>query len=243
MEQIADGLRVPGGLLRLAPRPWEAREPRRASDAARVGRTQTMPCSSASPDLAAVESFRAADRQLGGGHVYASVLHYLHHTVGPRVFGSETGYDPAHTFQAAAALTEMAGWMAHDTGHNQRASAHFAKALSLAKAGEDQALGANIMASMSHLALQTGHPDKAMSLAGAGRDHVTGGPRVPTLVARLHAMEARALAQLGNGDGARRALAEAQKEIAEMPDIQSCVSLSNSTFWPAPWIATERNGS
>ncbi|MET7765688.1 helix-turn-helix domain-containing protein [Streptomyces sp. NPDC005393] len=97
MEQIADGLRVPGGLLRLAPRPWEAREPRRASDAARVGRTQTMPCSSASPDLAAVESFRAADRQLGGGHVYASVLHYLHHTVGPRVFGSETGYDPGES--------------------------------------------------------------------------------------------------------------------------------------------------
>ncbi|MET7765687.1 hypothetical protein ABZS71_28085 [Streptomyces sp. NPDC005393] len=40
-------------------------------------------------------------------------------------------------------------------------------------------------------------------------------------------MEARALAQLGNGDGARRALAEAQKEIAEMPDIQS-----------SPWISS-----
>ncbi|GAA0655384.1 hypothetical protein GCM10009548_22330 [Streptomyces malaysiensis subsp. malaysiensis] len=226
MEQIADGLRVPGGLMRLAPRPWEGRETQRVV-ATREGRGQPVPCSKANPDAAAVESFRAADRQLGGGHLYASVLHYLHHTLGPRVFGGETGRDSARTFQAAAALTEMAGWMAHDTGQNRRAGDHFTKALSLAKAGEDQALGANIMASMSHLALQMGHLDKAVSMARAGRDHVTGGSRVPTLIARLHAMEARALAQLGEGETARRALTVAQKEIAKMSDIPS-----------SPWVSS-----
>lgn len=227
MEQIADGLRLPGGLMRLAPRPWEDRETRRVSVAARVGRAQAAPCREVSPDLAAVRSFRAADRQLGGGHLYASVLHYLHHKMGPRIFGGETGRDSAGTFQAAAALTEMAGWMAHDTGQNQRAGDHFTKALSLAKAGDDQALCANIMASMSHLALQAGHPDKAVSLARAGRDHVTRRSDISTLIARLHAMEARALAQLGDGDGARRSLAVAQKEIDKMPDTQS-----------SPWISS-----
>lgn len=226
MEQIADGLRVPGGLMRLAPRLWEASETGRVM-ATRAGRGQSVPGSQADPDVAAVESFRAADRQLGGGHLYASVLHYLHHTLGPRVFGGETGRDSVRTFQAAAALTEMAGWMAHDTGHDQRAGDHFAKALRLAKAGEDQALAANIMASMSHLALQRGHLDKAVSMARAGRDHVMGGPRVPTLIARLHAMEARGLAQLGEGEGARRALAVAQKEIAKMAGVQ-----------PSPWISS-----
>ena len=227
MEQIADGLRIPGGLMRLAPRSWEGRETRRASVAAQAGHIQSVPSSEVAPDLAAVRSFRAADRQLGGGHLYASVLHYLHNKMGPRVFGSETGVDSARTFQAAAALTEMAGWMAHDTGHNRRAGDHFTKALSLAKAGDDHALSANIMASMSHLALQAGHPDKAVSLARAGRDHVIGGPHIPTLIARLHAMEARALAQLGDGDGARRSLAVAQKEINKMPDTQ-----------PSPWISS-----
>ncbi|WP_063736613.1 helix-turn-helix domain-containing protein [Streptomyces sp. RTd22] len=227
MEQIADGLRVPGGLMRLAPRPWEGRETRPASGAALVGRDQAVPCSEAIPDLAAVRSFRAADRQLGGGHLYASVLHYLHHKMGPRIFGGEPGYDSARTLQAAAALTEMAGWMAHDTGQNQRAGDHFTKALSLAKAGEGHALSANIMASMSHLALQTGHPDKAVSMARAGHDHVTDGCRIPTLIARLHAMEARALAQLGDGNGARRSLAVARKEIDKMPDTQ-----------PIPWISS-----
>lgn len=227
MEQIADGLRVPGALMRLAPRPWEGHERRRASPAAQVRCHPTVPSSEVTPDLAAVRSFRAADRQLGGGHLYASVLHYLHHEMGPRVFGSETGLDSARTFQAAAALTEMAGWMAHDTGHNRQAGDHFTKALSLAKAGDDHALSANILASMSHLALQTGHPDKAVSLARAVRDHATGGSRIPTLKARLYAMEARALAQLGDGDGARRSLAVAQKEINKMPDAQ-----------PSPWISS-----
>jgi hypothetical protein len=40
-------------------------------------------------------------------------------------------------------------------------------------------------------------------------------------------MEARALAQLGDGDGARRSLAVAQKEIDKMPDTE-----------PSPWISS-----
>ncbi|MBT2510285.1 XRE family transcriptional regulator [Streptomyces sp. ISL-98] len=216
MEQIADGLRIPGELMRLAPRPWEARNPRELPDARSA--EQSMPSVSKTPDMTAMDSFRMADRQLGGGHLYSSVLHYLHNNMAPRIFGSESGDDAPQMFRAAASLTEMAGWMAHDSGRNGRAREHFAKALPLATAGEDRAVGANILASMSHLALQTGRLGEAVSLARAGRDHVAHGTAVPTLSARLHAMEARALAQLGEPDATRRALALAQKELARSPD-------------------------
>jgi transcriptional regulator with XRE-family HTH domain len=67
------------------------------------------------PDAAAMQAFRSADLQVGGGHLYASVTKYLQTDVAPRLFGSSAGADNRAVFTAAAALTEMAGWMAHFT--------------------------------------------------------------------------------------------------------------------------------
>jgi transcriptional regulator with XRE-family HTH domain len=69
-------------------------------------------------DLAAMLSLRAADRQIGGGYLYATVASYLQHQVAPRLFGSSGDSDERRVFVAAAALTEMAGWMAHDVGRD-----------------------------------------------------------------------------------------------------------------------------
>ncbi|MGW6318944.1 tetratricopeptide repeat protein [Streptomyces sp. NPDC055099] len=220
VERIADGLRIPGEMLGLAQRDWESkgRERELAPLALAVQDPATPPTSPGSPDRAAVESFRAADRQLGGGHLYGSVLLYLHRELAPRIFSGKQASDTSQVFQAAAALTEMAGWMAHDSGRNGQAREHFAKALPLARAGGDRALGANIMASMSHLSLQLGQLEEAASLARAGRDHVASGPRVPTLSARLHAMEARALAQGGEAEATRHALNLAERELTRTSD-------------------------
>ncbi|GAB2875913.1 helix-turn-helix domain-containing protein [Streptomyces mayteni] len=114
-------------------------------------------------DRAAVDSFRMADRQLGGGHLYGAVLHYLTAEVAPRLFGAASVSSTPETFRAAAALTEMAGWMAHDSGRDDRAQQHFAHALPLARAGSDGALAANILASMSHLALDEVKSTPALS--------------------------------------------------------------------------------
>ncbi|MEV2249736.1 tetratricopeptide repeat protein [Streptomyces sp. NPDC050147] len=221
VERIADGLRIPGQMLGLTQRAWEgkSRECELASPAPPTVRKHVPPSvSPGSPDRTAVESFRAADRQLGGGHLYGSVLLYLHKEMAPRIFGSKQAPDTSQMFQAAAALTEMAGWMAHDSGRNGQAREHFTKALPLARAGGDRALGANVMASMSHLALQLGQLEEAVSLARAGRDHVASGPRVPTLTARLHAMEARALAQRGEAEATRHALDLAERELTKATD-------------------------
>jgi hypothetical protein len=62
------------------------------------------------PFTSAMQSFRAADRQVGGGHLYATVVKYLHAEVAPKLFGVDHDSDGRLVFTAAAALTEMDGW-------------------------------------------------------------------------------------------------------------------------------------
>ncbi|MFI6883757.1 hypothetical protein [Streptosporangium canum] len=171
-----------------------------------------------SPHLVAIESFRRADRQLGGGHVYRSVLHYLQYTIAPGLFSAGGRHNGDEVFRAAAVLTEMAGWMAHDSGRDDLARGHFAKALLFAQAVSNASVGANILAGMSHLALQCDRLDEAAALARAGLDRIKTAGRVPILSSRLHAMEARALARLGDAQATQRALAEARKELDSIPD-------------------------
>ncbi|MFI1700385.1 hypothetical protein ACH419_30990 [Streptomyces bobili] len=169
----------------------------------------------ASPHLAAMESFRLADRQLGGGHVYRSVVHYLNTVVAPSLFSAaDSREDGEIAFGAAVVLTEMAAWMAHDAGRDDLASGHFDRALRLARSLSDVTAGANVLAGMSHLALQTDQVGAAAELARSGLARLAAGPRVPTLSARLHAMEARALAQLNTKREAQRALDTAREALA-----------------------------
>jgi transcriptional regulator with XRE-family HTH domain len=65
------------------------------------------------PEMAAMDAFRVADRQIGGGHLYAALVAYLNGSVAPRLLTAR-----APSFAAAASLTEMAGWMAHDSGRD-----------------------------------------------------------------------------------------------------------------------------
>ncbi|MEU6405307.1 hypothetical protein [Streptomyces sp. NPDC046985] len=168
-----------------------------------------------SPHLAAMESFRLADRQLGGGHVYRSVVHYLNTVVAPALFGAaDSGGDSETTFGAAVVLTEMAAWMAHDAGRDDLASGHFDRARRLSQSLTDATAGANVMAGMSHLALQTDQVDTAADLARSGLARLAASPRMPTLSAHLHAMEARALGQLNSESEAQRALETARKALA-----------------------------
>ncbi|MFF4934541.1 hypothetical protein ACFY2H_37530 [Streptomyces griseofuscus] len=183
-----------------------------------------------SPHLAAMESFRLADRQLGGGHVYRSVVHYLNAVVAPALFGAaDKDEDSETTFGAAVVLTEMAAWMAHDAGRDDLASGHFDRARRLSQSLSDVTAGANVLAGMSHLALQTEQVDTAVDLARSGLARLAAGPQVPTLTARLHAMEARALAQLNVEPEAQRALEKAREALA------LARTAPTATRWVAPF--------
>ncbi|WP_280703245.1 helix-turn-helix domain-containing protein [Kitasatospora sp. GP82] len=208
-EQIADAFHVPGHLLGLARRPWEP-----------TAAAEPQPLVPAVPladgdDLAAMDAFRHADRQTGGSRLYGAVVRHLADQVAPRLVDIASG---PQVFAAAAALTEMAGWMAHDSGVDDRAERHFSLALSLARMSGDLPLAAHIAASSSHLALQTGDPAQAAHWSGVGADLARQGPHLPSLLARLHTMHARALAAAGQHTPAERALDRAQAALAAAAD-------------------------
>lgn len=166
-----------------------------------------------SPHLDAMTTFRLADRQLGGGHVYNSLLIYLRTEVATSLIGLGA-VQGADAFRDAAVLTEMAGWMAHDSGRDGVAHGHLLSALSFGQAVADPTVAANVEASMSHLALQGGHADQAVDLARSGLGRLRGIEAVPVLSSRLHAMKARALARLGYAKQAQQSLDSAREELA-----------------------------
>jgi hypothetical protein len=160
------------------------------------------------------EAFRTADRRVGGGALYGSVVRYLTHELAPQLLVSTGGAEEKEVFAAAASLTEAAGWMAHDSGDDGRARAHFIRALSLASTAGTAPLMGNVYASMSHLASQAGQYVEAARLAGSGLQHAVVEEGTSRLEARLHAMHAHSLAGLSHESGCRRALDRAEGALA-----------------------------
>ncbi|WP_246204573.1 XRE family transcriptional regulator [Streptomyces tailanensis] len=205
-EQIADAFHIPGHLLGLARQSWEPS-------------VETQPHQPQPPpdgdDLSAMDAFRVADRQTGGGRLYAAVVQHLRDRVSPRLVDLSTGHG---VFAAAAALTEMAGWMAHDSGQDTAALGHFGRGLALAQTGGDLPLAAHVAASLSHLVLQGGDAVGAARWAQAGLDLADRGPRIPALSSRLHTMQARAMAAADQHTWARRALEKAHRALSASAD-------------------------
>lgn len=172
----------------------------------------TAPCLSleADNDLGKMRSLRQADRQVGGGHLYASVLGYLQADIAPRLFG---GSDGPQAFVAAAAFTEMAGWMAHDAGKDNIADRHFCRALDFAKTSGDLQLEAHIMGSMSHLARHRGQAEEAIRLAQLGTARLGSRTTAPRMQARLLSMAARAHAVMGESNACARLLIRAEDAL------------------------------
>ncbi|RKS07031.1 transcriptional regulator with XRE-family HTH domain [Nocardiopsis sp. Huas11] len=230
--QVCDALRIPGHTLGLLPRPWETTASRQSprTVAAREENNATPP---AAPSLIppprfpgvsaqaghfgtqgseaeAVHAFRMADRQVGGGHLYAAVMQYLSTRIGPGLVAESS--TPA-SFVAAAGLTEMAGWMAHDSGRDAVAARHFHRALNLASAGEAAALTAQVWASRAHLALHRADNTAALVAADQAWQHLDGSEDT-ALRGRVLTMRARAHAVNGDGPACRSALAQAERLLS-----------------------------
>ncbi len=140
------------------------------------------------------ESFQVADRKLGGGLLYHSVIRYIKFEIAPSLVDPPRDCSTSELFSAAASLTEVAGWMAHDGGNDDKSQRHFNQAYHLAVAADNPALSANVCASLSHLAIQRGQAVDAARISAAGLARATHGESPKHLVARLYAMCARAAA-------------------------------------------------
>lgn len=192
--------------------------PRRRSRAARPFPLPSMAVATVPgrpPDVATIRavssSLQAADRQLGGGHLYPSVVGYLRSQIAPALTLAVADHDSADLFAAAASFSEIAGWMSHDGGDDRRADRHFTQALRLARAADRPDVVGNVQASLSHLSVHVGRSRDAVQLA---EDGVTHARSHHPLVARLQAMRARGLAALGDARDSRAALADAERALA-----------------------------
>ncbi|MFD8249686.1 helix-turn-helix domain-containing protein [Nocardia sp. NPDC059691] len=182
-------------------------------------------------DIAAMQTFREADRSYGGGRLYSEVFHYWNTRLAPRLFNGDD--DPApKVFAAAAGIVEMAGWMAHDAGRDDRADRQFRRALELSKIGRDRQLTVHIHASRAHLALHRGDPRQAIRQAYDAEMALSKAPASPELTARVYAMQARGFAAIGEARQARRLLVRAEHAL----DTAIATTLS-------PWVSRFDLGS
>ncbi|MGW8064910.1 transcriptional regulator [Streptomyces ziwulingensis] len=164
-------------------------------------------------DVAAVRAMTQAlvelDHQYGSGHVRPVVVHYLNSVVSGLLAGSYRESVGRELFASVARLTELAGYMAVDTGQPGLAQRYYIQSLRLAQAAGDRGYGGYVLAaSMSHLAAQLGNPREIAQLARAAQEGARG--RVtPRAEAMFHAAEARGHALLGDVRAAHTAAGRA----------------------------------
>jgi hypothetical protein len=169
------------------------------------------------PDVArfraTVELFSQLDDRFGGGHARAALVQYLDTDASRLLHGRYTSDVGREIFSAIAEATLLVAWMSYDSRPTSAlAQRYFVQALALAQAGNDRLLGASILDAMSHQATYTGRFSEAANLARAAMTG-TRGIATSTLISHFHAMEARALARLGDTKGCDRALAQAVSEF------------------------------
>ncbi|MEV7678638.1 transcriptional regulator [Streptomyces sp. NPDC088341] len=154
-------------------------------------------------DVEAVRAMTRAlidlDHRFGSGHVRPVVVHYLNSVVAGLLSGSYREAVGRRLFAAVARLTELAGYMAVDTGQPGLAQRYYIQALRLAQAAGDRGYGGYVLAaSMSHLAAQLGNPREIAQLARAAQEGARG-QVTPRAQAMFYAAEARGHALLGDG--------------------------------------------
>jgi tetratricopeptide (TPR) repeat protein len=173
-------------------------------------------------DVAAVRAtlqmFERLDHQFGGGHARTAAVQYLDDAVTPLLQANYSDAIGRELFSVAAQFTYKTGAMAYDVGLHGLARRYFVQALNLAHASGDRPLGGKVLALMSHQANYLGEFREAVDLAraaalGAGADAT---PRVRSMYA---AMEARALASIGDKRACLRMMRQAETTFAKSAEV------------------------
>ncbi|SMC70954.1 hypothetical protein [Lentzea albidocapillata] len=116
-----------------------------------------MPSRRLSPEAIAArtQALRVLDQRYGGIACHSSVLEHLA-AVEPMIVVDDTSWT------AVAEVHELAGWTAFDSGQPGTALPHFAKALTLARQAENEALIASVLTRVGRMFLHHNAPDDAL---------------------------------------------------------------------------------
>ncbi|NLU75061.1 hypothetical protein HCC61_20670 [Streptomyces sp. HNM0575] len=152
--------------------------------------------------------FRQWDAQCGGGLRRKAVVGQLHEVTD---LLQERHAEPVgrRLFRVTAELAALAGWMSYDVGLQSTAQKYFVLALHAAKEAGDRALGSYVLSKMGRQMIHLGRPDDALELVHLAQYGSREGATARTQ-AMLHAMEARAYANMGQPGKCRRAVRMAE---------------------------------
>jgi hypothetical protein len=115
-------------------------------------------------------SYRELDNRLGGGHVRPVILSYLDDHVSQLLLNGSYREETGRQLAAACGeLSQLAGWVAYDSGEHGVAQRYLTQALAYARHAGDHALGAEILAAQAHQALYLARPGEAIDLARAAQ--------------------------------------------------------------------------
>ncbi|MEY9935718.1 hypothetical protein [Streptacidiphilus sp. MAP5-3] len=184
--------------------------PTTALTAAREGAPVTGRLSAPELDLleSTVVMFRQWDAQNGGGLRRKAVVGQLHEVCDLL----QESYSPQTTkrlFQTTAQLAHLAGWMSYDVGMHPSAQKYYVLALHAAKEAGDRPFGGLVLTDMCRQMIHLNRPNDALELIHlaqyGSRDTATS-----RQLALMHAMEARAYANLGEPNKCYRAARHAE---------------------------------
>ncbi|MFI5584557.1 XRE family transcriptional regulator [Amycolatopsis sp. NPDC051758] len=159
------------------------------------------------------EMFDALDGEHGGGHARSALIEFLRTDLVGLLAG-HTSNESVRTelFKSATQATLLGAWMSYDAGLHGLAQRYFIQALRISESVDDRLLGASILDAMSHQATFLGRYKEAANLARTARMGTTLSGSA-SAAAHFYAMEARALARLGDSAGCDKAMAAAVKEF------------------------------
>lgn len=166
------------------------------------------------PDIEMIKritaTYRTLDNQYGGGHIRESVVRFLDAEVAVMLRGRYDASTGRALLSAAAETTQLAGWASYDIGMNGLAQQYMVQALRLAAGAGDRALGAEILAAMSHQAAYMFASAEAVDLARAsGRAAAEAG--VAAIQAESAVLEAQGHASGGDEAACAAALDRAER--------------------------------
>jgi len=177
-----------GRLIQLLDQEHCQREPERSV----VSSSAPAVVADIEPIRSAIAVFGRIDQQYGGGYLGRMIVDYLDREVVTLVKASPS---PA-VLAAAAVVARKAGLAALDGRRPERAGRFLDQAVEWARLADNRVVLANVLVTLAHYHLATGRPDIARDLAVASMG--SGAGCVPSsLRAKIHMMQARALARLG----------------------------------------------
>ncbi|MFC9823744.1 transcriptional regulator [Streptomyces erythrochromogenes] len=154
-------------------------------------------------------------RRAGGIATRDRIVRFLGTETAPMLRGSYSDDLGRRLHRATGSLVAVAGICAYDSDAHGLAQRYFHQALRLAKASGDRGLGAYVIALIVNQSLHLREYRQAVAFAEAAL-RAAGRHTTPALAADLHAMQAKAYAQLGDAQAALACIRGAEAAAARI---------------------------